>query len=437
MVPWLHRHRRGHRRDPGRAGAARSAPSATCHGQRRRRPASRTTPRYDDAPSRPPCPRRRRVDHAADDRRDDDRDVRRLVRVHACGPAPTSDDSSPPPPTRPPKPAPLPSTPRRSAASGARQLDPDARRAAGARQPRRTRHRGHCSPTTRSTPPPTRSSSFSRARSTSGCCASSTSTTARSRSTSPPSAYPRGGPMSPPSDSLAAAVARRPGARRGWRAATTTPPTRRRPRRPRRSPQPSDVDHDEPRRRRPTTTTTSPPTTTTSHHDHDAPPPTTPTTIAPDDWPAILEELSRRRVALYAAPDLARIGEYCVPDTDCAGQLAGPARRLHRRGAAHRRAAAVRRRRDREGARGEPSPAGELVTIVFVVGPTALPPARIVDANGNVVDELSVTTTNTRGLVHPRQVGRPDAAVAARPGRRPRAGLVMRRLLVAVAGRDR
>ena len=71
----------------------------------------------------------------------------------------------------------------------------------------------------------------------------------------------------------------------------------------------------------PPETTTTPATVAPTTAATTTPPPTTPPTIAPDDWEAILEELGRRRVALYAAPDLARIGEYCAPGTDCATLL--------------------------------------------------------------------------------------------------------------------
>jgi hypothetical protein len=135
--------------------------------------------------------------------------------------------------------------------------------------------------------------------------------------------------------------------------------------------------------------TTSPPSTSTAS--------TVPTTIAADDWPAILTELSRRRVALYAAPDVSRIGEYCVPTSDCARQLEAQlgdyiARGEHIEGQQPFSVVSVEKVLE-----GEPSPYGTLTDLVFIVGPTALPPARIVDANGNVVDTLSVTTTNTRG----------------------------------------
>ena len=148
----------------------------------------------------------------------------------------------------------------------------------------------------------------------------------------------------------------------------------------------------------PPETTTTPATVAPTTAATTTPPPTTQPNIAPGDWEAILDELSRRRVSLYAAPDLARIGEYCMPATECAAQLEAQlgdyiARGEHIEGQQPFTVVAVE-----NVLQGDPSPAGTLVDVVFVVGPTALPPARIVDANGNVVDELSVTTTNTRGV---------------------------------------
>jgi hypothetical protein len=135
-------------------------------------------------------------------------------------------------------------------------------------------------------------------------------------------------------------------------------------------------------------TSTAPPSTTT--------PPTSPTTIAVDDWPAILTELSRRRVTLYAAPDLSRIGEYCVPSTECAAQLEAQlgdaiARGQHIEGQQPFTVVAIEKVLE-----GEASPFAALTDVVFVVGPTASPPPRIVDSNGSVVEELTGSTTNTR-----------------------------------------
>jgi hypothetical protein len=170
----------------------------------------------------------------------------------------------------------------------------------------------------------------------------------------------------------------------------------------------------------PTSTSTSTPGTTTSPPDTtpstpasantapgstdpattDTPPVTdTPTSppIGEQDWAAILEALSARQVALYATPDLSRIGEYCWPGSDCELNLEAQlgdaiARGEHIEGqhpfdVVEILSAAV----------GEPTEVGTTVIVDVVVGPTTPPPARIVDAAGNVVDELSLTTTNTRG----------------------------------------
>ena len=102
--------------------------------------------------------------------------------------------------------------------------------------------------------------------------------------------------------------------------------------RPSRRPQPtSRID---------SSSTTEPPTTTstTNHADnHCRPaPPTSPTTtprrrsLRTTGRPSS-RSLARRRVALYAAPDLSRIGEYCVPQA-----TAPPARDSARRLPSHR-----------------------------------------------------------------------------------------------------
>lgn len=147
-------------------------------------------------------------------------------------------------------------------------------------------------------------------------------------------------------------------------------------------------------------TTTSTTTTTTTAVPTTPPPTAGPTTVPPiaeDDWPAILNELSRRRVALYAAPDLTRIGEYCMPATDCAASLEAQlgdyiARGEHIEGQKPFTIVEIL-----DVSVGVPSPAGTLAEILFVVAPTSPPPARIVDAANNVVDELSLTTTPTKG----------------------------------------
>jgi hypothetical protein len=129
-----------------------------------------------------------------------------------------------------------------------------------------------------------------------------------------------------------------------------------------------------------------------------SPPPTTPSTITPGDWPAILTELSRRRVALYAAPDLARIGEYCMPATNCADNLQAQLgdfinRGEHIEGQQPFTIIDVEKVLD-----GQPGPGGAVTDVVFVVGPTATPAPRIVNSNGEVVEELAGSTTNTRVL---------------------------------------
>ena len=77
-----------------------------------------------------------------------------------------------------------------------------------------------------------------------------------------------------------------------------------------------DVDGDRPRRPRPPPSTAPTTTVQRRHRRRRHRPRSRPTTGRRSST-----ELSRRRVALYAAPDLARIGEYCMPATDCADQL--------------------------------------------------------------------------------------------------------------------
>ena len=149
--------------------------------------------------------------------------------------------------------------------------------------------------------------------------------------------------------------------------------------------------------------TTAPPETTTTPATvaqttaATPPPPTTPPTIAPDDWEAILEELSRRRVALYAAPDLTRIGEYCAPGSDCAMELETQlsdaiAKGQHIEGQHPFDVTSIE-----QALVGEPSPVGPVASVIFVIAPETPPPARLVDAAGNVIDELSLASTPTRG----------------------------------------
>ena len=145
-----------------------------------------------------------------------------------------------------------------------------------------------------------------------------------------------------------------------------------------------------------TPTTTEPPPTTPT-----VPPSTTATTVAADDWPAILTELARRRVALYAAPNLSRIGEYCAPDSDCAQRLATQLGDYINRGEHIEGQHPFTVVEVLQASLSEEDPAApgapRIADILFVVGPTTPPAARIVDSNGNVVDTLSLTTTNTKG----------------------------------------
>lgn len=175
----------------------------------------------------------------------------------------------------------------------------------------------------------------------------------------------------------------------------------------------------------PTTTTTTPPVTSTSILDTSSTePPTTvastesPTTsgptadssttvesttvattqapIAPDDWKAVLEELDRRVVSLYAAPDLDRIGEYCAFGSECAEGLETQlgdaiAKGQHIEGQHPFEVLEIT-----QATVGEPSPVGEVAVVIFIVSPDSSPPAQLVDAAGNVIDTLSVTTTKSR-----------------------------------------
>ena len=144
----------------------------------------------------------------------------------------------------------------------------------------------------------------------------------------------------------------------------------------------------------PSSSTTSTPTTTAAPPT--SPPTAPPTTIAEGDWEAILEELARRRVALYAAPDVSRIGEYCAPDTDCAARLEtqlsdAVAKRQHIEGQQPFDVIAIE-----QALVSEPSPAARVANMVFVIAPETPPPARLVDAAGNVVDEFVLNTSKSR-----------------------------------------
>ena len=168
----------------------------------------------------------------------------------------------------------------------------------------------------------------------------------------------------------------------------------RRPSRPRRQQTVSTTSS--PATTAPPETTTTPATVAPTTAATTTPPPTTPPTIAPDDWEAILEELGRRRVALYAAPDLARIGEYCAPGTDCATRLETQlgdaiARGQHIEGQQPFDVIAIE-----QALVSEPSPAARVANVIFVIAPETPPPARLVDAAGNVVDEFELNTTESR-----------------------------------------
>ncbi len=167
-------------------------------------------------------------------------------------------------------------------------------------------------------------------------------------------------------------------------------------------------------------TTTTPATVAPTTAATTTAPPTTPPTIAPDDWEAILEELGRRRVALYAAPDLARIGEYCAPGTDCATRLETQlsdaiAKGQHIEGQQPFDVIAIE-----QALVSEPSPAARVANVIFVIAPETPPPARLVDAAGNVVDEFELEHHRVAGGLHAGQLGiRPQPPVAGRAGRNP------------------
>jgi hypothetical protein len=112
----------------------------------------------------------------------------------------------------------------------------------------------------------------------------------------------------------------------------------------------------------------------------------------------VLEELDRRVVALYAQPDISKIGDYCATGSDCASgletQLADAiAKGQHIEGQHPFQVTEIT-----SSTVGEPSGAGQrIATVEFVIAPDEAPAARLVDAHGNVVDTLSVTTTPSRG----------------------------------------
>lgn len=146
-----------------------------------------------------------------------------------------------------------------------------------------------------------------------------------------------------------------------------------------------------------TASTTSNPTTTSVAIDT-APTSTAVTPIAPDDWKAVLEELARRRVALYAAPDLSQIDGYCASGSDCASgletQLADAiAKGQHVEGQHPFEVLEVSDASVTDAGGG----GQRVATVTFIAGPDSPPAARLVDDAGNVIDTLSVTTTESRG----------------------------------------
>jgi hypothetical protein len=152
------------------------------------------------------------------------------------------------------------------------------------------------------------------------------------------------------------------------------------------------------------TTSTAPPTTTppstapTPTVPATSAPATTPLSIAPGDWAAILTELSRRRVALYAAPDLSRIGEYCMPATNCADNLQAQFGDMINRGEHVEGQQPFTVINVEKVLEGQPGPGGAVTQVVFTIGPTASPAPRIVNSNGDVDEVLTGPTTNTRGV---------------------------------------
>ena len=145
-----------------------------------------------------------------------------------------------------------------------------------------------------------------------------------------------------------------------------------------------------------TASTTSNPATTSVAID--TPTTTAVTPIAPDDWKAVLEELARRRVALYAAPDLSQIDGYCASGSDCASglqtQLADAiAKGQHIEGQHPFEVLEVSDASVTDAGGG----GQRVATVTFIAGPDSPPAARLVDAAGNVIDTLSVTTTKSRG----------------------------------------
>lgn len=143
-------------------------------------------------------------------------------------------------------------------------------------------------------------------------------------------------------------------------------------------------------------TTTS--TSTTTIAVDTAPTSTVATPIAADDWKAVLEELDRRVVSLYAQPDLARIGDYCATGSDCASGLESQLSDAIAKGEHVEGQHSFEVTEVTNATVGDPTPTGQrIATVEFVIAPDSPPPARLVDAQGNLVDTLSVTTTPSRG----------------------------------------
>jgi hypothetical protein len=132
--------------------------------------------------------------------------------------------------------------------------------------------------------------------------------------------------------------------------------------------------------------------------------PTVPTSIAADDCNEILEELNRRAESLYAAPDLSRVRDYCVPRSESA------------RGIETQLGDYINRGEHIEGQKpfevleiidAATTEDGRAAEVMFVVAPDTGPAARIVNAAGDIVDTLSMTTTKSKGEFTLAWVGDP------------------------------
>ena len=210
----------------------------------------------------------------------------------------------------------------------------------------------------------------------------------RHRSRLPPRRQPHDPPQSPPPWSLLPCRCRGGLQRRRLRGPTTATAV-------------TDADH----RSRPTApTTTEPPTTSTSATE--LPTTTEPPHHAADDSNTIAagrlggDPRGARPASsrAYAAPDLSRIGEYCAPGSDCATRLETQlgdaiAKGQHIEGQQPFDVVEIV-----QASVGEPSDRRTgLATVLFIVAQTlrrrrgsSMPPATS-------IDELSLTTTKTRG----------------------------------------